>query len=99
MHNQTPAVLDLLLYLAAYAANLSDNRSRFLQTACPSCHPIKSVNKSSAAAEMGDRATAKWAEKWCGAMPPFGGGELSPHLTQCCLERGLPPHQVASWSI
>jgi len=26
-------------------------------------------------------------------------GELAPHLTQCGLGRGLPPHQVASWSI
>ena len=26
-------------------------------------------------------------------------GELGPHLTQCRLGRGLPPYQVASWSI
>ena len=26
-------------------------------------------------------------------------GELGPHLTQCGLGRGLPPYQVASWSI
>ena len=26
-------------------------------------------------------------------------GELDPHLTQCRLDRGLPPYQVASWSI
>jgi len=25
--------------------------------------------------------------------------ELGPHLTQCLLGRGLPPYQVASWSI
>ena len=25
-----------------------------------------------------------------------GGGELDPHLTQCRLGRGLPPHQVTS---
>ena len=25
--------------------------------------------------------------------------ELDPHLTQCHLGRGLPPYQVASWSI
>ena len=29
---------------------------------------------------------------------PFYGG-AGPHLTQCCLRRGLPPYQVASWSI
>jgi len=34
-----------------------------------------------------------------GAVSPFWKGELSPHLTQCCLGRGLPPYQVASWSI
>ena len=27
------------------------------------------------------------------------GRELGPHLTQCGLGRGLPPYQVASWSI
>jgi len=29
----------------------------------------------------------------------FGRGELGPHLTQYRLGRGLPPYQVASWSI
>ena len=33
-----------------------------------------------------------------GAPPPFWGGELGLHLTQCHLGRGLPPYQVASWS-
>ena len=33
-----------------------------------------------------------------GGLCPFWG-ELSPHLTQCGLGRGLPPYQVASWSI
>jgi len=33
-----------------------------------------------------------------GGCAPFGGG-LGPHLTQCGQERGLPPYQVASWSI
>jgi len=32
-----------------------------------------------------------------GAVPLLG--ELSPHLTQCGLGRGLPPRQVSSWSI
>jgi len=27
------------------------------------------------------------------------GGELSLHITQCCLGRGLPPYQVESWCI
>jgi len=38
-----------------------------------------------------------WAESW--GLYPFRGGELGPHLTQCCLGWGLPPCQVSSWSI
>jgi len=30
---------------------------------------------------------------------PFSGGELGPHLTQCRVGQGLPPYQVASWSM
>ena len=30
---------------------------------------------------------------------PFWGRELGPHLTQCRLGQGLPPYQMASWSI
>ena len=39
-----------------------------------------------------------WAENW-GLCPLFGEGELGPHLAQCGLGRGLPPYQVASWSM
>jgi len=45
--------------------------------------------KSLAVAEMGDRATAKWAEKWGGCYASFRGGAGS-HLTQCRLGQGLP---------
>jgi len=31
-----------------------------------------------------------------GAVPPFWGGKLGPHLVQCGMGRGLPPYQVAS---
>ena len=31
--------------------------------------------------------------------PHFGEEELGRHLTQCRLSRGLPPYQVASWSM
>jgi len=55
--------------------------------------------KSSAVAEMGDPARAKWAENWGGASVSLSVGKLGPHLTQCCLGRGLPLYQVASWSI
>ena len=34
-----------------------------------------------------------------GCCAPFRGGEPGPHLTQCGLGRGLPPRQVAFWSI
>jgi len=52
------------------------------------------VNKSSAVAEMGDRARAKWAEKWGqGLLYPFpnfrrGGG--CPSNTMCMLPRPIP---------
>jgi len=42
---------------------------------------------SSAVAQMGDRARAKWAEKWRTAVPLSVVGELGPHLTQCRLGR------------
>jgi len=46
------------------------------------------VYKSSAVAEMDDRARAKWAEKW-GLLCPLSAGELDSHLTQCRLGRGV----------
>jgi len=60
-------------------------------------------NKSSPVAEMGDCATAKWAEKWgAGDDVPLsvGEGELGPHLTQCAWPglrpTFIPTNQVAS---
>ena len=55
-------------------------------------------NKCSAV-EMGDGLVIIDMGRKLGAVPLFGGGELSPHLTQCRLCRGLPSYQVASWSI
>jgi len=57
--------------------------------------------KSSAVAEMGDHlATIDMGEKCRGLLCPFQwGGELGPHLSQYGLGRGLPPYQVASWTI
>jgi len=54
--------------------------------------------KSSAVAEMGERARARWADKWGGAVVPLsvGARKLGPHLTQCGLGQGLPPYQAAS---
>ena len=34
-----------------------------------------------------------------GAVPLLVGGKLHLHLTRCHLVQGLPPYQVASWSI
>jgi len=49
---------------------------------------------------MGDRlATIDMCRKVGMAAVPLSVGELGPHLTQCRLGRGVPPYQVASWSI
>jgi len=71
---------------------------RTLNTAAPkSTRPnaVARQNKYSAAAEMGDRAGAKWAEN-SGLFP---WGELGPHLTQCGRGRGLSSCLVSSRSI
>jgi len=39
-----------------------------------------------------------WANNRVGLLCLFQG-ELGPHLLQCGLGRGLPQHQVASWSV
>jgi len=52
----------------------------------------RTFNESSEVAEMGDRARAKWAEKWGRSAVPLSVRELGPHLTQCSLGRGLPPY-------
>jgi len=55
------------------------------------------INKCLTVAEMDDRlATIDMGQKLGGAMPPFWGWELGPHLTQYGLGRGLPPHQMTS---
>jgi len=43
-------------------------------------------------------ATIDISRKEEGLLCPFWRGELGLHLTQCCLGRGLPPHQVVSWA-
>jgi len=50
------------------------------------------MNKSSAVAEMGDRARAKWAEKW-GCYAPFCGRAGSPSNT---MSPGPRPTSVSS---
>jgi len=48
---------------------------------------------------MGDRlATIEMGRKVGGGFCALlRGAELGPHLTQCRLDRSLPPYQVASW--
>jgi len=52
--------------------------------------------KSSAVAEMGDRGHNRHGPKRVGGAVPRSQGELSPHVTQSRLGRGLTPNQVAS---
>jgi len=54
-------------------------------------------NRSSAAAEMGDRLATIDMGRKVGGYCALSVGQLGPHLTECRL--GLPPYQVASWSI
>jgi len=61
-------------------------------TSCPLFHTKWHLDLSS---RLG---TIEMGRKWEG-YAPFWGGELGPHLAQCGLGRGLPPHQVASWFI
>jgi len=59
---------------------------------------VKSPNKSSAVAEMGDRGHNRHGPKRGGLLCLFRG-ELGPRLIQCGLGRGLLPYQAASSSI
>ena len=54
-----------------------------------SAESVDTFNKCSAAAEMGDRVIAKWAEKW-GAVSPSNTTLPEPRA------RSLPPYQVVS---
>ena len=54
-------------------------------------------NKSSAAAEMGDRGHNRHGPKMGGCCAPFAGD--GPRLVQCVLGRGVLPYQAASSSI
>jgi len=62
------------------------------------CTVQNNCYKSSAVAEMGDRARAKWAEKWGGAAVPISVGRAgSPSNTMWSGPRPtVHPYQVAS---
>jgi len=53
-------------------------------------------NKSAVVAEMGDLLVTIDMGRKLGAAVPLCVGWLGPHLTQCRLDRDLPPYQVAS---
>jgi len=53
-------------------------------------------NKIAAVAELDDRLATIDMGRKVGDAVPLSVVELGPHLTQCGLGRGLPPHQVAS---
>jgi len=54
---------------------------------------LNDTYKSSAVAEMGDRLATIDMGRKLGAVP--FGGMLGPNLTQCGLDRSLPPYQMA----
>jgi len=70
---------------------------RVCMSVCSSVCPLAYLNNSLAVAEMGDRLAIIDIGRKVGAAVPrfFLGGELGHHLTQCGLDRGLPPYQVA----
>ena len=62
-------------------------RPKCHERVCMSVCSLAYLNKSSAVAAMGDRATKKGL-----LCASFAEGELGPRLTQCGLGRGLPPY-------
>jgi len=48
---------------------------------------------------MGDRLVVIDMSRKVGAAVPLSVEELGSYPTQCGLGRGLPPYQVAPWSI
>jgi len=56
---------------------------------------ITFCNKNSAVAEMGERLATIDMGRKVGAAVPISVAELGLHLTQCRLDQGLPPYQVA----
>jgi len=56
------------------------------------------TNKSSAAAEMGDRGHNRHQPKRGGLLCPFRG-ELGPSLIECGLGRGLLLYQLTKWRL
>ena len=81
---------------ASYSPHIKVRSIVMSVTECLYVCPLADLNKSSAAAEMGDRlATINMGRKVVAAVS-LSVGELGPHLTQCGLGRGLPPYQVAS---
>ena len=81
----TTVAIVLLYKYRCYKVRLTCSLSS--QFDVPSCmrsstqYMLNMSNKSSAVAEMGDRARAKWAKKWGAAVPLSVGGAGSPSNT------------------
>jgi len=112
LHIYDTNMLDFLNMTGSHPAIplVCDNYGQVVHTRLPNstiwwrpwvCDALSAAGKykSSEVAEMGESGhnDMGWKEGSCCA--PFVGKELGPHLTQCGLGRGLPPYQVASWSI
>jgi len=84
------------------------------QSGCPSCHPTNSIkalkwtwsiNHSHGIHELSSFRDGRpfghnrHGPKSGGASVPLSVGVAGSHLTQCGMGQGLPPYQVASWSI
>jgi len=82
-----------------------EGKGQFWQKGAPivkyreALHCLELCNKSSAAAEMGDRGQNRHGPKRGGGLLCPFRGELGPRLIQCGLGRGLLPYQVAHSSI
>ena len=61
---------------------------------CPTTLCCELYNKTSIFAEMGDRLATKDVGQKSEDAPVWR--EVDPNLTQCGLDRDLPPHQAAS---
>ena len=96
-HTQTQCTL--ITERAHYVCNLNTKQVSICNLCYLQLVAYITLYKCSAIAETGDcLATIDISQKG-GLMCPYWTGELGPHLTQCGLGWGLPPYQVASWSI
>ena len=72
-------------YVLRGNVDATTGRGTFGRLVCSTKFPrnLAFFDKSSAAAEMGDRGHNRHGPKRGGCYAPFAGGELGPRLTQC----------------